>query len=91
MFGTEAVPHTKTALQQLFGDELYQIYYRFLETQPEYFGLLLRLLHRRALVYLRTWIAGRHFAQDCTRCIPRMPCGSWELNRNKTIESATGG
>ena len=38
MFGTEAVPHTKTALQQLFGDELYQIYYRFLETQPEYFG-----------------------------------------------------
>jgi hypothetical protein len=38
VFGTEAVPHTKTALQQLFGDELYQIYYRFLETQPEYFG-----------------------------------------------------
>ena len=38
MFGTEAVPRTKTALQQLFGDELYQIYYRFLETQPEYFG-----------------------------------------------------
>jgi predicted TIM-barrel fold metal-dependent hydrolase len=37
VFGTDAVPHTKTTLQQVFGDELYQIYYRFLETEDEYF------------------------------------------------------
>jgi predicted TIM-barrel fold metal-dependent hydrolase len=37
VFGTDAVPHTKTTLQQLFGDELYRIYYRFLETEDEYF------------------------------------------------------
>lgn len=37
LFGTDAVPHTKTILQQVFGDELYEIYYRFLETDDEYF------------------------------------------------------
>jgi len=37
LFGTDAVPHTKTILQQVFGDELYEIYYRFLETEDEYF------------------------------------------------------
>jgi len=37
VFGTDAVPHTKTTLQQIFGDELYRIYYRFLETEDEYF------------------------------------------------------
>jgi predicted TIM-barrel fold metal-dependent hydrolase len=37
VFGTDAVPHTKTTLQQIFCDELYQIYYRFLETEDEYF------------------------------------------------------
>jgi hypothetical protein len=52
----------------------------FSRHNPSTLVLLLRLLRRRALVYLRTWIAGRHFAQDCTRCIPRMPRGSWELN-----------
>jgi predicted TIM-barrel fold metal-dependent hydrolase len=39
LFGTDAVPppdgnHTP---QQVFGDELYEIYYRFLETEDEYF------------------------------------------------------
>lgn len=37
MFGTDAVPHGKETPQQLFGDELYEIYYRFLETEDEYF------------------------------------------------------
>jgi predicted TIM-barrel fold metal-dependent hydrolase len=37
LFGTDAIPHTRTILQQVFGDELYQIYYRFLETDDEYF------------------------------------------------------
>ena len=37
LFGTDAVPHGKETPQQLFGDELYEIYYRFLETEDEYF------------------------------------------------------
>jgi len=37
MLGTDAVPHGTDTPQQIFGDELYEIYYRFLETEDEYF------------------------------------------------------
>ena len=37
MFGTDAVPHGNETPQQVFGDLLYQIYFRFLETDDEYF------------------------------------------------------
>ncbi len=37
MFGTDAVPKGFDTPQQIFGDELYEIYYRFLETEDEYF------------------------------------------------------
>ncbi len=37
LFGTDAVPHGVDTPQQIFGDQLYQIYYRFLETEDEYF------------------------------------------------------
>jgi predicted TIM-barrel fold metal-dependent hydrolase len=37
LFGTDAVPMGFSTPQQIFGDELYRIYYRFLETQDEYF------------------------------------------------------
>jgi len=37
IFGTDAVPHGSETPQQIFGDALYEIYYRFLETQDEYF------------------------------------------------------
>lgn len=37
LFGTDAVPHGDEFPQQVFGDKLYQIYYRFLETGDEYF------------------------------------------------------
>lgn len=37
LFGTDAVPHGHETPQQVFGDELYEIYYRFLETEDEYF------------------------------------------------------
>jgi len=36
-FGTDAVPHGTDTPQQVFGDELYEIYFRFLETEDEYF------------------------------------------------------
>jgi len=37
LFGTDAIPHGTEYPQQLFCDELYEIYYRFLETDDEYF------------------------------------------------------
>jgi predicted TIM-barrel fold metal-dependent hydrolase len=37
LFGTDATPHVDNYPQQLFIDELYDIYYRFLETDDEYF------------------------------------------------------
>ncbi len=37
LFGTDAVPQGIETPQQIFGDQLYEIYYRFLETEDEYF------------------------------------------------------
>jgi len=37
MFGTDAIPRGDQYPQQVFGDALYQIYYRCLETEDEYF------------------------------------------------------
>jgi predicted TIM-barrel fold metal-dependent hydrolase len=37
LFGTDAVPNGVETPQQIFGDLLYEIYYRFLETEDEYF------------------------------------------------------
>jgi predicted TIM-barrel fold metal-dependent hydrolase len=37
LFGTDATPHGDAYPQQFFGDQLYQIYFRFLETDDEYF------------------------------------------------------
>ena len=37
VFGTDAVPRAPDTPQQIFGDPLYEIYYRFLETEDEYF------------------------------------------------------
>jgi predicted TIM-barrel fold metal-dependent hydrolase len=37
VFGTDASPHNPSVPQQLFGDALYEIYFRFLETEDEYF------------------------------------------------------
>jgi predicted TIM-barrel fold metal-dependent hydrolase len=37
LFGTDAVPNGNDTPQQVFGDRLYQIYFRFLETEDEYF------------------------------------------------------
>lgn len=37
LFGTDATPNGVNFPQQLYGDLLYQIYFRFLETEDEYF------------------------------------------------------
>jgi predicted TIM-barrel fold metal-dependent hydrolase len=37
LFGTDAVPRGFQTPQQIFGEKLYEIYFRFLETEDEYF------------------------------------------------------
>jgi len=37
LFGTDATPHGESVPQQYFSDHLYEIYFRFLETEDEYF------------------------------------------------------
>jgi predicted TIM-barrel fold metal-dependent hydrolase len=37
LFGTDATPHGDEYPQQIFNEKLYEIYYRFLETDDEYF------------------------------------------------------
>ena len=37
LFGTDAVPRGTDTPQQIFNEQLYEIYYRFLETEDEYF------------------------------------------------------
>ena len=37
LFATDATPHGNETPQQIFGNELYEIYYRFLETEDDYF------------------------------------------------------
>jgi len=37
MFGTDAIPYGIETPQQIFGDALYEIYFRFLETVDDYF------------------------------------------------------
>jgi predicted TIM-barrel fold metal-dependent hydrolase len=37
LFGTDAIPNGTETPQQVFGGDLYGIYYRFLETEDEYF------------------------------------------------------
>jgi predicted TIM-barrel fold metal-dependent hydrolase len=37
LFGTDAIPLGTETPQQIFGEDLYRIYYRFLETEDEYF------------------------------------------------------
>ena len=37
LFGTDAVPHGTQTPQQVFGEALYEIYFRYLETEDEYF------------------------------------------------------
>ena len=37
LFGTDAIPQGRETPQQIFNDQLYEIYYRFLQTDDEYF------------------------------------------------------
>jgi predicted TIM-barrel fold metal-dependent hydrolase len=37
LFGTDASPNGRSTPQQIFNDQMYEIYFRFLETEDEYF------------------------------------------------------
>jgi predicted TIM-barrel fold metal-dependent hydrolase len=37
LFGTDATPHGHEVPQQIYNDQLYEIYFRFLETEDDYF------------------------------------------------------
>jgi len=68
VFGTEAVPRTKPRSSNYSGTNSIKFIIDFSRHNPSTLVLLLlRLLRRRALGYQRTWIAGRHFAQDVFR------------------------
>jgi predicted TIM-barrel fold metal-dependent hydrolase len=38
LFGTDATPHGDAYPQQVYNDALYELYFRFLETEDEYFN-----------------------------------------------------
>jgi hypothetical protein len=38
VFGADATPHGREYPQPILNDKVYEIYYRFLETDDEYFG-----------------------------------------------------
>jgi hypothetical protein len=47
LFATDATPHGDETPQQIFGNELYEIYYRFLETEMSISTTLQRRFRRR--------------------------------------------
>jgi predicted TIM-barrel fold metal-dependent hydrolase len=70
LFGTDATPSGTEFPQQLFNDQLYEIYYRFLETDDEYFDYVHRISLLRG--------AGGFMASTCLRrssgkCITKTP------------------
>ena len=68
LFGTDATPHGDEFPQQLFNDTLYEIYYRFLETDDEYFDYApATYAAARALADLRHPFAGVDPAQGLQR------------------------
>lgn|SRR6185437_1135343 len=79
LFGTDATLHGQEYPQQLFGDALYEIYFRVLETDDEYFDFteaedprsaLQRgraktpVRHRRAVLCV---VCPRPLSKDCVR------------------------
>ena len=75
LFGTDATPHGDEFPQQVFNDKLYEIYFRFLETEDEYFDYAPAKVRRRA--------AGEFTGLDCRRrslkrCTTRTPPGYCE-------------
>ena len=74
LFGTDAVPHGTQTPQQIFGTQLYQIYFRFLETEDEYFDYAPAPVPHRD--------AGRSTGLDyrkgsCRRSTTGTPRGCW--------------
>ena len=74
LFATDATPHGDAFPQQVFNDKLYEIYYRFLETEDEEHRTMhLRKFRPRMLANLRHPSAGPGFcARSTTRMLQRL-------------------
>ena len=72
LFGTDAIPLGTETPQQVFGEDLYRIYYRFLETEDEYFDYAPASCRRRAAGASTVSACG---SRSCARCITRTPSG----------------
>src|SRR5262249_40120245 len=59
LFGTDAIPYGTETPQQIFGELLYEIYFRFLETEDEYFDYAPRRSRCKG--------DGRFMGLDCQR------------------------
>jgi predicted TIM-barrel fold metal-dependent hydrolase len=91
LFGTDAVPNGTDTPQQIFGDELYEIYYRFLETEDEYFDYAPAPIppQGRWRIYglgLSDGILKKVYYQNAARllsskCNARMCLGAWAQTR----------
>ena len=79
LFGTDATPHGDEYPQQVFNDKLYEIYYRFLETDDEYFdyapanvppsGPLAHLWHQSAGVDSAQGLQRKRSARTACYCV----------------------
>ena len=65
VFGTDASASTSTP-QQTFGDALYEIYYRFLETEDEYFDYAPAPFHLKGAGAFTAWGCRRTYFARCT-------------------------
>jgi len=76
LFGTDATPHADNYPQQVFSDELYEIYYRFLETDDEYLTMLPQRFHRRVVGASMDSTSRHRFFARCTTRTQCANCGS---------------
>jgi hypothetical protein len=74
LFGTDAVPNGTDTPQQVFVDALYEIYYRFLETEDEYFDYAPSPFLPRGAGESMELGCPR---TSCARCTTTMPHACW--------------
>ena len=64
MMGADATPNAAAYPQQDLKPEMFRCYFRFFETEDEYFDYSRRDSSAGALEDLRHWPAGPHFEED---------------------------
>ncbi len=86
LFETDATPNVDNYLQQVFGDALYEIYDRFLETDDEYFDYAPgESSATGSVAHLRTSSARRQFAKGLQRECDAGAGASLKLRRSEDV------